>query len=120
MEPRLRVPRGILPQLEALASAWLEAGHTPGGIRAHVQRSLPGPKQPIHKPGGLLRYILSDVPPAPAGEESRRPEPVQPRIAQLRECEGVHTQARLFRPEGDEEFCGECLRGRVTEGSVRL
>ncbi|MFE6961360.1 hypothetical protein [Streptomyces sp. NPDC057696] len=55
LEPRLRVPRGILPQLAALASAWLEAGHTPGGVRAHVQRSLPGPKQPIHRPGGLLR-----------------------------------------------------------------
>ncbi|MFC9532777.1 hypothetical protein [Streptomyces sp. NPDC056975] len=120
LEPRLRVPRGILPQLAALASAWLEAGHTPGGVRVHVQRSLPGPKQPIHKPGGLLRYILGDVPPAPAEEESRRPEPVQPRIARLRECEGVHTQARLFRPEGDEEFCGECLRGRVADGAARL
>lgn len=120
LEPRLRVPRGILPQLAVLASAWLEAGHTPGGVRARVQRSLPGPKQPIHKPGGLLRYILSDVPPVPVEEESRRPEPVQPRIAQLRECEGVHTQARLFRPEGDEEFCGECLRGRVPDGAARL
>jgi hypothetical protein len=97
LEPRLRVPRGMLPQLAALASAWLEAGHTPGGVRAHVQRNLPGPKQPIHRPGGLLRYILSDVPPAPVVEAL--PQPVQPRIAQLRECEGVHTQARLFRPE---------------------
>lgn len=120
LEPRLRVPRGMLPELAALASAWLEAGHAPGGVRAHVQRSLPGPKQPVLKPGGLLRYILSDVPPAPVEEESRRPEPVQPRIAQLRECEGVHTQARLFRPAGDEEFCGECLRGRVADGAARL
>ena len=106
----------MLPQLAALASAWLEAGHTPGGVRAHVQRSLPGPKQPILKPGGLLRYILSDVPPAPVAEAAR-PEPVQPRIARLRECEGVHTQARLFRPEGDEEFCGECLRGQMPAGA---
>ncbi|MFD7201499.1 hypothetical protein [Streptomyces sp. NPDC059893] len=117
LEPRLRVPRGMLPQLAGLASAWLEAGHTPGGVRAHVHRSLPGREQPIHRPGGLLRYILSDAPPAPAEEDSRRSESVQPRIARLRECEGVHTQARLFRPEGDEEFCGECLRGQMPAGA---
>ncbi|MFD3945037.1 hypothetical protein [Streptomyces sp. NPDC058579] len=102
LDPRLRVPRAMLPELAGLAARWLEAGHLAEAVRDSIARCLPGRGSPIHRPGGLLRYILREVPPVP-------PPPAPPRVAGLRECEsGLHVQPYLFRPLADEEHCGGC------------
>ncbi|MFD8572688.1 hypothetical protein [Streptomyces sp. NPDC059639] len=107
LEPRLAaVPRGMLPQLAALAQRWLDAGHRPGGVRGWVWRRLPGKGQRIVRPGGLLRYVLSDVPEVPGACETRSAGPS--RVAAMRECEGQHVQALLFRPVSDEQLCRSC------------
>ncbi|WP_437107576.1 hypothetical protein [Streptomyces sp. enrichment culture] len=110
-----RIPRGMHDELARLVSRWLAAGHTPAAVRLHVLRGLPDDGTPVHRPGGLLRYLLRDVPPvtAPAGSApaSGQPAPTRPysRLTTLRECEGDHVQATLFRPTGDETLCRRCL-----------
>ncbi|GGV80225.1 hypothetical protein GCM10010294_52060 [Streptomyces griseoloalbus] len=110
-----RIPRGMHDELARLVSRWLAAGHTPGAIRTHILRGLPDDGTPVHRPGGLLRYLLRDVPPAPTPTSSaptaEQPAPARPssRLAALRECEGDHVQATLFRPTGDETLCRRCL-----------
>lgn len=110
-----RIPRGMHDELAQLVSAWFAAGHTPTAVRTHILRGLPDDGTPVHRPGGLLRYLLRDVPPVPtpAGRApaSERPVPGRPsgRLAALRECEGDHVQATLFRPTGDETLCRRCL-----------
>ncbi|MGW2016491.1 hypothetical protein [Streptomyces sp. NPDC001927] len=102
LDPRLRVPRAMLPELAGLAARWLDAGHVAESVRDAVARCLPGRGSPIHRPGGLLRYILREVPPVP-------PPPARPRVASLRECEsGLHVQPYLFRPLADEDHCVDC------------
>ncbi|WP_260460447.1 hypothetical protein [Streptomyces sp. WAC04114] len=97
-------------ELARLISCWIAAGHTPTVVRTHILRGLPADGTPVHRPGGLLRYLLRDVPPVlrPSGA------PVAPqggatvlsaRLAGTRECEGDHVQPRLFRPAGDETHC---------------
>ncbi|MFF9911857.1 hypothetical protein [Streptomyces sp. NPDC013457] len=104
LDPRLRVPRAMLPELTGLAARWLEAGHMADAVRDAVARCLPGRGSPIHRPGGLLRYILREVPPV-------APAPPAPRVAALRECEsGLHVQPYLFLPLADEDHCGGCRR----------
>ncbi|MEV7785916.1 hypothetical protein AB0O72_11010 [Streptomyces sp. NPDC088106] len=115
LSPELRrVPRGMHDELARLASRWLAAGHAPTAIRTHILRGLPDDGTPVHRPGGLLRYLLRDVPPTPDRDTSptaERPTPARPssRLAALRECEGDHVQATLFRPTGDETRCPRCL-----------
>ncbi|GAA3368544.1 hypothetical protein GCM10020367_07320 [Streptomyces sannanensis] len=106
LDPRLRVPRGMLPQLAALAAEWLACGHTVGSVRDAIRRGLPGQGRAIHRPGGLVRHVLRDVAPAPA-------DPPRPRVAEMRECAGAHVQPRLFRPVADEKLCGECRQDRA-------
>ncbi|MEU3093265.1 hypothetical protein ABZ690_00160 [Streptomyces sp. NPDC006967] len=127
-----RIPRGMHDELARLVSHWLTAGHTPTAIRTHILRGLPHDGTPVHRPGGLLRYLLRDVPPAPAPAlvpapgitpASEQPSPARPssRLAALRECEGDHVQATLFRPAGDETRCPRCLTPpplRAAAGSV--
>ncbi|MFF9070962.1 hypothetical protein ACF1A9_01350 [Streptomyces sp. NPDC014872] len=110
LDPRLNVPRGMLPQLAALASQWLDMGHTADDVRAAVRRSLPGMDRIIHRPGGLLRYVLCDPRPARTPATPARPavSASPPRLSLMRECAGVHTQPFLFLPVGDEECCGSC------------
>lgn len=96
LDPRLRVPRGMLPQLTDLAGQWLALGHTPDGVRDEIRRNLP---PVIHKPGGLVRHLLSDPPP---------PRPERPQVAALRECAGPHPQPLVFRPVAGEDRCGSC------------
>ncbi|MEV0438055.1 hypothetical protein AB0I84_16855 [Streptomyces spectabilis] len=96
IDPRLRVPRGMLPQLTDLAGQWLALGHTPDGVRDEIRRNLP---PVIHKPGGLVRHLLSDPPP---------PRPARPQVAALRECAGPHPQPLVFRPVAGEDRCGSC------------
>ncbi|MFE4053010.1 hypothetical protein [Streptomyces sp. YIM B13518] len=110
-----RIPRGMHDELARLVTRWLTAGHTPGSIRTHILRGLPDDGTPVHRPGGLLRYLLRDVPPVPppsgTAPAAGRPAPARPssRLATLRECEGDHIQATLFRPTGDETLCRRCL-----------
>ncbi|MEV5931389.1 hypothetical protein AB0L56_01130 [Streptomyces sp. NPDC052079] len=102
-------------ELARLVSHWLAAGHTPAAIRTHILRGLPDDGTPVHRPGGLLRYLLRDVPPAPTptsvAPTAERPAPTgsSSRLATLRECEGDHVQATLFRPAGNETLCRRCL-----------
>ncbi|MET7382801.1 hypothetical protein ABZT08_29030 [Streptomyces sp. NPDC005526] len=49
-------------ELAHLTSRWLAAGHPPADIRAHILRGLPADGVPVHRPGGLLRHLLRDVP----------------------------------------------------------
>jgi hypothetical protein len=113
------IPRAMNAELTAHTARWLAAGHTAADIRTHILRSLPADGTPIHRPGGLLRYLLAEVPPV---RRERRPEaaPATPgpapespyvsaRLSALRECEGPgHSQATLFRPVGDEVQCRSC------------
>ncbi|MEU3651809.1 hypothetical protein AB0E67_03000 [Streptomyces sp. NPDC032161] len=110
LDPRLNVPRGMLPQLAALAAQWLDMGHTADDVRAAVRRSLPGMDRIIHRPGGLLRYVLCDPRPARTPATPVRPavSASPPRLSLMRECAGAHTQPFLFLPVGDEECCGSC------------
>lgn len=107
LDPRLRVPRAILPELAALAEAWLDAGYTVEGVQEEVRRQLPSPGASIHRPGGLVRYVLravppADVPPAPGAG-----------LAGMVECAGSHIQPRLFRPVADEVLCADCRQVRA-------
>ncbi|WP_051767305.1 hypothetical protein [Streptomyces sp. NRRL S-37] len=109
-----RIPRGMHDELARLVSRWLAAGHTPTAVRTHILRGLPDDGTPVHRPGGLLRYLLRDVPPAPVPDAipiAGLPAPARPssRLAAFRECEGDHVQATLFRPTGDETLCRRCL-----------
>ncbi|MFI1656153.1 hypothetical protein ACH4ZU_14760 [Streptomyces sp. NPDC020472] len=102
------IPPGMRDELARLAARWLDAGHTPADVRRHVQRCLPAAGTPVHRPGGLVRHLLRDVPP----RELPRPVPttrLSPRLAGARECAGDHTQTMLFRPVGDETHCPRCV-----------
>ncbi|MFE7412570.1 hypothetical protein [Streptomyces laurentii] len=112
LSPALRhIPSGMTEELARLVAAWLAAGHSPASIHTHVLRGLPKGGTPVYKPGGLLRYLLREVPPvepaaAPAAPAGRS---VSARLAGARECEGEqHIQPMLFRPVGDETFCSLC------------
>ncbi|WP_335940592.1 hypothetical protein [Streptomyces sp. PTD5-9] len=111
LDPRLTVPRGMLPQLVTLVSQWLTLGHTVDDVRAEIGRSLPGRSQAIHRPGGLLRYVLREPRPVPLPAPHRTP----PRVTRMRECAGAHVQPRLFAPAGDEELCAACRQGGTPE-----
>ncbi|MFD0370854.1 hypothetical protein [Streptomyces sp. NPDC127114] len=104
LSPALRhIPPGMREELARLTADWLDAGHTSEDVRAHILRGLPGAGTPVHRPGGLLRYLLREV--APVREA--RPA-TSSRLAGTRECDGDHAQATLFRPVGDETLCGVC------------
>lgn len=108
IDPRLRVPRGMLPHLTAQAAQWLACGHSVEGVRDVVRRGLPSVGLGIHHPGGLVRHLLRHpappVVPAPAAE---------PRVARMRECAGAHTQPRLFLPVRGEDRCPACRQVRA-------
>ncbi|GAB1337310.1 hypothetical protein ACE1SV_39000 [Streptomyces sp. E-15] len=118
LDPALRhIPRAMDAELTDLTARWLAAGHPPAAIRAHILRGLPGDGAPVHRPGGLLRYLLRETPPAPATQPQPAPapvpapapgRPVSPRLHGTRECEGAHVQPALFRPVGDETLCPRC------------
>jgi hypothetical protein len=119
LSPALRhIPHPMLAELTDLTARWLAAGHPPTAIRTHILRGLPDDGAPVHRPGGLLRYLLRDVPPpprptpdpGPEGPTREAPTPtgLSPRLSALRECEGDHVQATLFRPFADETHCSRC------------
>ncbi|MEW2256231.1 hypothetical protein [Streptomyces sp. NPDC047869] len=134
LDPALRhIPRPMLAELTNLTARWLAAGHQPAAIRAHILRNLPDDGTPVHRPGGLLRHLLSDVPPAQPAPSAQRAQPtaapapghrpspatsptgalLSPRLAGTRECEGDHVQPTLFRPTGDEPLCPACAARRT-------
>ncbi|WP_367044475.1 hypothetical protein [Streptomyces sp. Je 1-332] len=108
LDPRLRVPRGILPELAALAEVWLDAGYTVEGVQEEVRRQLPSLGAPVHRPGGLVRYVLREVPPLVVP-----PDPGAG-VAGMVECAGaVHVQPLLFRPLAGEALCADCRQARA-------
>ncbi|MGW9450831.1 hypothetical protein [Streptomyces sp. NPDC055632] len=119
LSPALRhIPPGMRDELTRLAARWLETGHTPADVHEHVLRGLPGAGTPVHRPGGLVRYLLRDVPPrtlpqlasSPPGPQPSGPR-LSPRLEGTRECAGDHVQPMLFRPLADETHCRECAAG---------
>ncbi|MFJ8127846.1 hypothetical protein [Streptomyces hydrogenans] len=102
------IPRGMRDELARFAARWLDAGHTSADVHQHILRGLPGAGTPLHRPGGLVRYLLRDVPlrelPPPRVPGSR----LSARLEGARECAGDHTQPMLFRPIGDETHCAAC------------
>lgn len=98
-------------ELTRLAARWLDAGHISTAIHEHVLRGMPGAGTPVHRPGGLVRYLLRDVPPR-ALPTPPTPTPTRTRLSVrlegTRECTGNHTQPMLFRPLADETLCAEC------------
>ncbi|MFJ5515645.1 hypothetical protein ACIQB4_01130 [Streptomyces griseoluteus] len=120
LDPALRtIPRAMHAELTDLSARWLAAGHPPAAIRAHILRNLPDGDTRVHRPGGLLRYLLTEVPPVPPAPASPPPRNAPPhtpqehpglstRLATLRECEGDHVQATLFQPIGEEPLCPTC------------
>ncbi|MER6097716.1 hypothetical protein ABT154_18030 [Streptomyces sp. NPDC001728] len=110
LSPALRhIPPGMREELTRLAARWLDAGHTSADVHEHVLRGLPGAGTPVHRPGGLVRYLLRDVP----ARELPRPAPIgtrlSPRLEGAREClSGTHTHPMLFRPTADETLCPDC------------
>ncbi|MEV4937838.1 hypothetical protein [Streptomyces zaomyceticus] len=117
LSPALRhIPPGMREELTRLAARWLAAGHTSADVHDHVLRGLPGAGTPVHRPGGLVRYLLREVPP----RALPRPAPSRPsstprlssRLEGARECaSGAHTQPMLFRPVADEALCADCRAG---------
>ncbi|WP_225801048.1 hypothetical protein [Streptomyces sp. NK15101] len=109
LSPALRhVPPGMRDELTRLAARWLDTGHTPAEVHERIRRGLPGDGTPVHRPGGLVRYLLRDVPPRPLPTPRTSGETVSARLRGTRECTGDHTQATLFRPVADETLCSAC------------
>ncbi|KAF4405363.1 hypothetical protein [Streptomyces lycii] len=125
LDPRLRVPRAMTAELTGLVARWLEAGHRAADVRYEILRGLPTGNGTVHRPGGLVRHLLRDVPPTPptgdGPDQAPCPDTPPPaahpattgrrlsaRLSRMRECAGDHVQARLFLPEADEHLCREC------------
>ncbi|MET8828861.1 hypothetical protein ABZX40_23660 [Streptomyces sp. NPDC004610] len=124
LSPALRhIPAAMHTELAQLTDRWLSAGHPPTAIRTHILRGLPDDGTPVHRPGGLLRHLLSHTPPPPEAETARAAQAAQapppppptpalrlsPRLTRTRECAGHHLQPTLFRPLADETLCPRCL-----------
>ncbi|MFF8836543.1 hypothetical protein [Streptomyces sp. NPDC015130] len=110
LSPALRhIPPGMRDELVRLAARWLDSGHSSADVHEHILSGLPGTGTPVHRPGGLVRYLLSDVPPRTLPTP---PTPTRPRLSVrlegTRECTGHHTQPMLVRPLADETLCAEC------------
>lgn len=114
LSPALRhIPPGMREELTRLAARWLAAGHTSTDVHEHVLRGLPGAGTPVHRPGGLVRYLLREVPPRTLPRPEQSSPPSAPRLSSrlegARECaSGAHTQPMLFRPVADEALCADC------------
>lgn len=120
LDPELRgIPRAMRPELTRLTARWLAAGHTPGDVRTHILRGLPTDGAPVLRPGGLLRYLLTEVPPLPASRTGG-PLPETPaKPSPLRECEGTrHDSPTMFRPVEGESLCPGCLSVIAEGGGI--
>ncbi|AJF65385.1 hypothetical protein [Streptomyces vietnamensis] len=109
LSPTLRhIPPGMRDELAHLAARWLDAGHTSTDVHEHILRGLPSASTPVHRPGGLVRYLLRDVPRRELPSLVSSGPRISARLEGARECAGRHTQTTLFRPLGDETHCAEC------------
>ncbi|MGW0030206.1 hypothetical protein ACWDXD_10280 [Streptomyces sp. NPDC003314] len=112
LSPALRhIPPAMRDELARLAARWLDAGHTSADVHEHVLRGLPGAGTPVHRPGGLVRYLLREVPPREVPPPVSEGPRLSARLAGARECAGEHVQPMLFRPVADEAYCRECAAG---------
>ncbi|MEU9863890.1 hypothetical protein AB0D99_23750 [Streptomyces sp. NPDC047971] len=119
LSPALRhIPPGMREELTCLTARWLAAGHTPADIHEHVLRGLPGANTPVHRPGGLLRHLLRDVPPRRLAQPASTGPRVSARLAGTRECAGDHVQPMLFRPLADETHCAACTGDSRANGAT--
>ncbi|MDH6225489.1 hypothetical protein [Streptomyces sp. MJP52] len=97
-------------------------GDLPRLYRAHARlHPARSDGAPVRRPGGLLRYLLTDVPPLPAASRSTAPPPPPPLGAPswqpLRECEGArHDHPVMSRPTQDESLCPGCLDALAEAG----
>ncbi|GAA2930348.1 hypothetical protein GCM10020221_27650 [Streptomyces thioluteus] len=112
-ERKLRLTGRELKELAPLAADWLLRGATGRDLREELRNGLP---EPVHHAAALIRDRLTRKLPEPP--PIRPTTPPQPRVAQMRECEGDHTQALLFRPLGDETLCLECRVERAEKGAA--
>ncbi|WP_329621976.1 hypothetical protein OG357_17125 [Streptomyces sp. NBC_01255] len=110
LSPTLRhIPPGMRDELTQLTAHWLAAGHTSADVHEHILRGLPGAGTPVHRPGGLVRYLLRHVPPLRPTPPAAGPPRLSPRLEGAQECAGRHTQPMLFRPVAeDQTLCPEC------------
>ncbi|WP_329117772.1 hypothetical protein [Streptomyces sp. NBC_01353] len=110
LSPVLRhIPPGMRDELTLLTTGWLAAGHTSADVHEHILRGLPGTGTSVHRPGGLVRYLLREVAPRPPVPTPTGTGPqLSARLIGTRECTGAHDQATLFRPVADESLCASC------------
>ncbi|QES20167.1 hypothetical protein DEJ46_14505 [Streptomyces venezuelae] len=95
-------------ELALLVARWLAAGHTSADVHEHLRLGLPGAGTPVHRPGGLVRYLLKDVPPLAPPPAPHGPPRLSARLEGAVECSGRHVQPMLFRPVADETLCPDC------------
>ncbi|MFB7358027.1 hypothetical protein [Streptomyces gardneri] len=109
LSPALRrIPPGMRDELTLLVARWLAAGHTSADVHEHLRLGLPGAGTPVRRPGGLVRYLLKDVPPLAPPPAPQGPPRLSARLEGAVECSGRHVQPMLFRPVADETLCPDC------------
>ncbi|MBZ4320857.1 hypothetical protein [Streptomyces huiliensis] len=115
-ERRLRLTGREVKELAPLAAEWLLRGVKAPELRDELRAGLP---ERIHHAAALLRNrLVRKLPEAPAIPPPR-PAPPRPKVSDMRECRGDHTQPFLFRPVGDEPWCPECRMERAHAGAAQ-
>ncbi|MEU2854077.1 hypothetical protein ACFZB6_10535 [Streptomyces syringium] len=110
-ERRLRLTGSDVRALAPLAGEWLLRGATLRDLRDDLTAGLP---ERVHSAAGLLRdRLLRKMPEAPSFAEQEPVACAAPRAADMRECQGEHTQPRLFTPVAGERLCPACRQDRA-------
>ncbi|MEU2511729.1 hypothetical protein [Streptomyces syringium] len=110
-ERRLRLTGSDVRALAPLAGEWLLRGATLRDLRDDLTAGLP---ERVHSAAGLLRdRLLRKMPELPSFAEQEPLACAAPRAADMRECQGEHTQSRLFTPVAGERLCPACRRDRA-------
>ncbi|SPE57762.1 hypothetical protein SNS2_3416 [Streptomyces netropsis] len=110
-ERRLRLTGSDVRALAPLAGEWLLRGATLRDLRDDLTAGLP---ERVHSAAGLLRdRLLRKMPEVPSFAEQEPLTCAVPRAADMRECQGEHTQPRLFTPVAGERLCPACRQDRA-------
>ncbi|MFQ6195063.1 hypothetical protein [Streptomyces sp. NPDC000405] len=113
-ERQLRLTGREVTGLAPLAAEWFLRGASLTDLREALTLGLP---EPVHSAAALIRNrLMRKMPPAPSFAEQRATTPgapPEPRVADMRECQGDHVQPRLFRPVAEETLCPACRRERA-------
>ncbi|MEW2577517.1 hypothetical protein AB0902_14985, partial [Streptomyces syringium] len=110
-ERRLRLTGSDVRALAPLAGEWLLRGATLRHLRDDLTAGLP---ERVHSAAGLLRdRLLRKMPEPPSFAEQEPVACAAPRAADMRECQGGHTQPRLFTPVAGERLCPACRQDRA-------